>query len=555
MGIILSNILNPLIYKQIIDSISAFPSGQVTLKSIFTLVFIAIGVRFIYNFFYRTADFAMTYFQSNTIRELHRFSFATLLDHSYHFFSNNFTGGLVAKAKRFSRSFENAHDLFVYNIWFASVELVGIFVILFWQAPPIALFLFCWIFLYVCITIAFIRRKIKFDILEAEADSTVTGSYADAFVNIMNVKLFSAKHREMKMFAEVTEHEKAKRDRAWGFANWQNLFQGFMTVFLYSSVTFLSVYLWSKGKVTVGLIVLVQLYMDSVFDQLWNLGKSLTRLMKALTEMQEIVDIFDTVPDILDPQKPEELQMNDGKLSFNAVSFNYEGNADVFTNFNLDVKPGERIGLVGHSGAGKSTITKLLLRFADVSGGSITVDGQDIRNVTQDDLRGVISYVPQESILFHRSIKENIAYGKPNATDEEIISAAQKAHAHEFISSLPKGYDTMVGERGVKLSGGERQRVAIARAMLKNAPILVLDEATSSLDSVSESYIQQAFDELMKGKTTIVIAHRLSTIQKMDRIIVLDSGAVAEEGTHKQLLRKKGIYADLWEHQSGGFIE
>jgi len=210
---------------------------------------------------------------------------------------------------------------------------------------------------------------------------------------------------------------------------------------------------------------------------------------------------------------------------------------------------------VGHSGSGKSTITRLLLRFSDIKRGEILIDDQDITKIKQDELRLKISYVPQESILFHRSIKENIGYAKNNTTEAEIIKAAKKAHAHEFISKLPRGYDTLVGERGVKLSGGERQRVAIARAMLKNAPILVLDEATSSLDSISETYIQDAFNELMKGKTTIVIAHRLSTVQKMDRIIVLDQGKIVEEGTHQELLTKQGFYAELWEHQTGGFLE
>ena len=212
------------------------------------------------------------------------------------------------------------------------------------------------------------------------------------------------------------------------------------------------------------------------------------------------------------------------------------------------------MGLVGHSGAGKTTITKILLRFADVSHGVVSIDGQDIRSMRQDDLRRTISYVPQEPLLFHRTLKENIAYGKPDASDDEITAVAKKAHAHEFIKKLPKGYDTLVGERGIKLSGGERQRVAIARAMLKDAPILILDEATSSLDSISEKHIQEALGELMKGRTTIVIAHRLSTIQKMDRILVVENGHIVEEGTHQELVLSDGVYGAFWKQQAGGFI-
>ncbi|MSU44636.1 ATP-binding cassette domain-containing protein [Candidatus Nomurabacteria bacterium] len=328
-----------------------------------------------------------------------------------------------------------------------------------------------------------------------------------------------------------------------------------MMAFLQIVVLYINIQFWYTGRLSLGMFVLIQTYMFSLFDILWNLGRSLTKAMKAITDMQEVVNIFDTPLDIIDSIIPENLKIQEGHIFFKNVSFSYIDGNSVFTDFNLEITPGERVGLVGHSGAGKSTVTKLLLRFADTIEGSVIIDGQDIKNITQNDLRSKISYVPQESILFHRTIGENIAYGKPDVTKEEIINVAKKAHAHEFISELPKGYDTLVGERGIKLSGGERQRVAIARAMLKDSPILVLDEATSSLDSISESYIQDSFNELMKGKTTIVIAHRLSTVQKMDRIIVLDKGEIVEEGTHKELLEKKGFYAELWSHQTGGFLE
>jgi ATP-binding cassette subfamily B protein len=227
----------------------------------------------------------------------------------------------------------------------------------------------------------------------------------------------------------------------------------------------------------------------------------------------------------------------------------------VFDKFNLTVPAGQRVGLVGHSGSGKTTLTRLLLRFSDIDAGKIAIDGQDIAKVTQRSLREAIAYVPQEPMLFHRSLRENIAYGKPNASEEEIRRAAQQANALQFIESLPEGFDTTVGERGVKLSGGQRQRIAIARAILKNAPILVLDEATSALDSESEKLIQESLAELMKGRTSIVIAHRLSTIAKLDRIVVLDKGRIAEDGTHTELIKQGGVYSSLWAHQSGGFIE
>lgn len=391
--------------------------------------------------------------------------------------------------------------------------------------------------------------------LEAEADSHMTGSLADAITNVLSIKIFSAERKEQAHYEKVTADEEIKRRRAWFFGNFQSTMQACLMAILQIVVVFVAINLWSRGLLSVGTIVLLQLYMFNLFDILWNLGRSLTKAIKALTDMKEVVDIFDLAIDIEDPRRPLRAETKKGEVVFTDVSFVYPGGVTVFQHLNLTIAPGERIGLVGHSGAGKSTVTKLLLRFLDVTGGAIMIDGQNIRDLTQHDVRSIISYVPQESMLFHRSIRENIAYGRPGASLKEIKEVAQKAYADEFIIRLPKGYDTLVGERGVKLSGGERQRVAIARAMLKNAPILVLDEATSSLDSVSEGYIQDAFTELMKGKTTIVIAHRLSTIQKMDRIVVLENGTIVEMGTHTDLLAKNGVYATMWSHQSGGFIE
>ena len=267
-----------------------------------------------------------------------------------------------------------------------------------------------------------------------------------------------------------------------------------------------------------------------------------------------MVEILDQEIDIRDPENPEKCEIKNGNIVFENVSFEYKDGKDVFEKFNLEIPSGQKVGIVGHSGSGKTTITNLLLRFEDVTNGSVKIDGQDIRNITQDDLRSKISYVPQEPVLFHRTLKENIAYGNPDASDREIEVASKKAHAEEFIKDLKDGYDTIVGERGVKLSGGQRQRISISRVMLENSPILILDEATSSLDSISENLIQRAFDEAMKNRTTIVIAHRLSTIKKMDRIIVLDKGKIVEDGNHDDLLNKKGYYFKLWQAQKDGVI-
>jgi ATP-binding cassette subfamily B protein len=303
-------------------------------------------------------------------------------------------------------------------------------------------------------------------------------------------------------------------------------------------------------------LILIVNYSMQIMGELWNVNnifKGINRVFGDAYEMTEILDMEDAVVD-LPGAKP--LEVKRGAISYENVEFkHHDAKEAIFTDFNLDIKPGERIGLVGISGSGKTTLTKLLLRFADVDNGQITIDGQNIKNVQQVSLRESIAYVPQETSLFHRSIAENIAYAKPDATQKEIERAAKLANAHDFIKDLPDGYETLVGERGIKLSGGQRQRIAIARAILKDAPILVLDEATSALDSESEALIQDALVKLMKGRTSIVVAHRLSTIASLDRIIVLDNGKIVEQGTHAQLLKNGGEYNKLWSRQSGAFLD
>jgi ATP-binding cassette, subfamily B, bacterial len=555
IGIIFDNILKPLIFKAIIDLFSSGLARDFILNQVLHLFLIVCVILVIQNIGYRIGDFSVAYFESKVMKRLYDFTFAKLLQHSYNFFSNNFSGSLIAKSRRFVNQFETLMDIVSFQIWFSFVTITSILVVLFFKLPVLAWAFLAWSVVYVFITSFFIKKKIVYDMEEASADSFVTARFSDAITNVFNIKIFSSNKIEENNFKLNTEDEENKRRRAWYFGNYQNVVQAGMMAILQIFVLFLDIHFWYEGKITLGMFVLVQTYMFTLFDVLWNLGRSFSRAMKAMTDMQEVVDIFDKPIDIIDKVLPENLKMKEGHIVFENVSFAYKNGNLVLKNFNLEIVPGERIGLVGHSGAGKSTITKLLLRFSDTQEGNIFIDGQDIKNITQNNLRSVISYVPQESILFHRTIRENIAYGRPSATVEEIEEVARKSFAHDFIIKLPQGYDTLVGERGIKLSGGERQRVAIARAMLKNSPIIVLDEATSSLDSVSEEYIQKGFNQLMEGKTTIVVAHRLSTISKLDRIIVLENGEIVEMGTHKELLEKDGVYANLWNHQTGGFMD
>jgi ATP-binding cassette subfamily B protein len=392
-------------------------------------------------------------------------------------------------------------------------------------------------------------------IAKAEADSRVVGNLADAISNQNTVVLFSGSRYELKRFAETVVLWSKALIRVWIADAWIWMGIGLFMIGIQALLLYVGVQLWQEGLFTVGDFVLVQAYLITAFERMERINRELRRMGDAYSDAHEMAEILDTLHEVSDKPDAKALAVSRGEIAFRGVGFHFHEEKAVFEDFNLRVEGGEKVALIGPSGAGKTTITKLLLRLFDVKEGAVEIDGQNIADVTQESLRNAIAFVPQEPILFHRTLMENIRYGRRDASDEEVIEAARQAHCHEFISVLPLGYETFVGERGVKLSGGERQRVAIARAILKNAPVLVLDEATSSLDSESEVLIQKALATLMEGKTVIVIAHRLSTIQRMDRIVALEGGAIAEEGTHQELLAKKGLYAKLWSHQAGGFLQ
>lgn len=551
------SVVPPVIYKGLTDSLSGQGAPSLFGHSGPWVWVVALGINFLTTYvLFRLGD--ISYFRpySRVSKKLVDFTFDRIGERSYRFFSDHFSGSLVSQARRYVDAFGSLSDTLLYNIWMPIINLIGSLVGLFLFSPPLAALFFVGMACILLVPLPLIRRRMSFDMLESEEDSKVTGRISDVIANILTVKMFSSTERERSSFREYSDRQERARGKAYSALLHMIMVQnGLVLLFQFVGIA-VSVRLWSQGTITVGTVVLMQAYLMGVFSIANQFTRSFSEMLRSLARAAEMVEIFELPQDLADPEHPEESRISKGKIEFRDVSFRYPAGDAVFADFSFSVRAGEKVGLVGPSGGGKSTVTKLLLRFADPQGGGILIDGQDIRNIRQDDLRNAIAYVPQDPLLFHRSLRENIAYGKSDATEEEILSASTRAHAHDFISRLQEGYETLVGERGVKLSGGQRQRVAIARAILKNAPILILDEATSALDSESEHAIQEALVELMTGKTSIVIAHRLSTIRRMDRIVVLgENGTIEEEGTHDELLARNGHYAALWARQTGGFID
>lgn len=494
------------------------------------------------------------YLEIGVMADLFKSSFDYLLRHSYNFFASNFAGSLTHKVTKFSKAFETLFDGIVNNLFPTFIFIFGAIVILFNRNHTLGIFLAVWAALYLLFQIYVSRLRQPTRIARAAADSRVTGNLADAISNQATIVLFSGGRYEAKRFARTIAEWMQAVMRTWIADAWIWMGIGLFMIGIQAALMYVGVLLWQRGLFTVGDFVLVQAYLITAFERMERINRELRRMNDAYSDAGEMAEILDTLHEVHDVRGAQPLKVAGGVVEFRKVHFRFDAEKEIFENFNLRIEGGEKVAFVGPSGAGKSTVTKLILRLFDVKSGEILIDGQNIAAVTQESLRDAIAFVPQEPILFHRTLLENIRYGRRGATDEEVIAAAKKAHCHEFISEFREGYETYVGERGVKLSGGERQRVAIARAILKDAPILMLDEATSSLDSTSELLIQDALANLMKDKTVIVIAHRLSTIMKMDRIIALEGGTIVEEGTHQDLLQKNGVYAELWSHQAGGFL-
>ncbi len=502
----------------------------------------------------RIVGFSLAYFESNVMAGLREQGFSYMIGHSHSFFTNNFSGSLTQKINKYARAFERLTDKVVSDGLPLLVRGIGTIIAIYTLFPKYALILgvFCIIFLLTALI--YTRWKLKYDVLSALADTKTVGVIADSIGNHSSIQLFTGHKYEQVRVGETIQQQKKATLFNWYLWEGLTTLQSFYSVVIEFIIFWVALGDWRLGLMTLPIMVLLQNYLVRLIDNLWSFAGIIRTFYDSFADAQEMALILDKPYEIVDGLI-NDIKDTKGAVSFEDVTYIYKNNnTKVLDNFSLTIPAKQKIAVVGSSGAGKTTFVRLLMRLFNLTSGKITIDGIDINNMTQENLRELIAFVPQDPTLFHRTLMENIRYGKRDATNDEVIRAAHLAHCDKFIDLLPQGFETYVGERGVKLSGGERQRVAIARAILKDAPILVLDEATSSLDSHSEILIQDALQKLIQGKTTIVIAHRLSTIRQMDRIIVLDKGKIIEDGNHEELSKKEGgLYKKLWDLQAGGF--
>ena len=555
LAVIVNAIAAPYVLSLFLDKLQ---DGNITLTNswplIATYALMIFGGEVI---LWRLALYFTWTFEVNGQRDAYLAIFKKLSTEDLSFHSNRFGGALISQSTKFVGAFERMWDMIVWSIIPMITTIVGSIVMLsvlgMWKY---GIFLFIYAIIFAVVVVIGSRFLAVRNRNEAKASNHTNGYLADMVTNIATVKAFG---KEALEHASASKHINDWKDKSsslkWGVIGATSAFS---TMYAFAAVGafIFAVIAAQDGVASAGIVYLVFIYALNINRQLWEFNNITRTYNRVIGDSHEMTEILLKVYELKDTSA-KKLKASNGSVEFKNVEFTHDNGEgeNVFDSFNLSIKAGQRVGVVGLSGSGKTTLTRILLRFSDIDGGIISVDGQDISKVTQQSLHESIAYVSQEPMLFHRSLKENIAYGKPSASLDEIKHASQLAHATDFIDKLSHGYDTVVGERGVKLSGGQRQRIAIARAILKDAPILVLDEATSALDSESEKLIQESLDDLMKGRTSIVIAHRLSTIAKLDRIIVLSDGAIVEDGTHDELLKQHGTYASLWAHQSGGFIE
>ena len=548
------NTLLPYTIKIIIDKVVAFQGDKTDIFVLiqpWILLYIALWVIMCLDM--RLLDWIKLKLFPGLRQESMSSMYIYLNQHSHQYFQNNFAGSLINKIVDMQGGIIEiltiVDDVFAQCLGLTIA--IGTLLII---HPVFAFILLTWVATFLLITFVFLKPIQGLSHVFAEARSSLVGQMVDSIGNIVNIRLF-ARHAYENNYIDSKIADTVHKDR-----NMQSRIIHMRIWWDVSIVALLGINLWmlgkmySQGLVTVGDFSFIITLSISILWNLWYIAGQFVAFSEQIGKCKQALSIVNAPHDIVDRQDAKTLVVSQGELRFQGVNFQYVGGIPLFQNKNVHIKAGEKVGLVGFSGSGKSTFTNLVLRLFDVTSGEITIDEQNISEVSQESLRENIALIPQDISLFHRTLMDNIRYGSVNASDDEVIEASKKAHCHEFISQLPDKYQSLVGERGIKLSGGQRQRIAIARAILKKAPILILDEATSALDSVTEKYIQEALRPLMAGKTTIVIAHRLSTLSEMDRILVFDKGQIIEDGTHEELMRLNGHYAKMWHMQAGGFL-
>ncbi|TAY61754.1 ABC transporter ATP-binding protein [Rhizobium leguminosarum] len=545
----LAEVMVPVFSGQIVDAIAGSNAADRALRAF--VIVVALGLTsvalrwFIFNGIIRLTLRTMADVTNNGFHKVQRFST------DWH--ANSFAGSTVRKITRGMWALDQLNDLLLVALLPSIVMLVGASIVLGSYWPIMGLIVAAGSLIYIGVTVALSMGFVSPAARLANAwDTKLGGALADAISCNSVVKAFGAESREEARLRQVMAKWDSRTRRTWKRGTLSGTIQGFLMVSMQAGILGTGLVMWRQGLATPGDITFVLAMFFVLQGYLRNVGQDIRNLQRAVNDMEELV-LLDKMPlGIEDKPNATPIKIGEGEIVFDRITFQYGAHpTPLYEDFSVIIKPGERVGLVGHSGSGKTTFVKLIQRLYDVNSGQIRIDGKDIAGVKQSSLRGQIAIVQQEPILFHRTLAENIAYSRPNASRREIEQAAKQASAHDFIMDLPKGYETMVGERGVKLSGGERQRVAIARAFLADAPVLILDEATSSLDSESEVQIQQAMERLMNGRTTLVIAHRLSTVRALDRLLVFDKGKIVEEGDHQALIRlNNGIYRRLFERQA-----
>lgn len=546
----------PYVIMTLIDTITTFAGNRAEAWQALSLpIIMGISLWITVELSYRVSGILSAYVFPRLESDIRMSMFNYVIHHSYLYFSNQMAGTIANKISDMPQSMTRLLQQIMHLFMPVGLALL-ISTILFARINPIfALILVSWLTVHIGICLALSTQCDYYSNTHAESRSALSGKIVDCLSNSANVRLF-ARHRFEHYYLSLFQKE--ERDNHWQslwYIEKMKIALGIVTFFGAGiALNWYMLYSWQQGHLTAGEVVFIFNTTWNITMMAWLAGLELPFLFKEIGICRQALTIIQDSHDLTDKAEFKPLKITKGEIIFDKVTFHYQKHQHLFENKNLTIQAGQKIGLVGFSGSGKTTFVNLILRYYDIQGGRILIDGQDISKITQHSLREQISIIPQDPTLFHRSLMENIRYGRLDASDEEVIEASKKAYCHEFIQKMPEKYQSSVGERGVKLSGGQRQRIAIARAILKNAPILILDEATSALDSVTEKKIQDGLELLMENHTTLVIAHRLSTLSGMDRILIFKEGKIVEDGTHEALLNTQGHYAHMWEMQAGGFL-